>query len=54
MTYQCEQCGSDTETPGLCPVCLEMEARSNITNNPCEDIVPDEIDYQSWDNRWDW
>ena len=32
MTHHCEQCGSDTDTPPLCPVCLEMEARANVSS----------------------
>ena len=31
MTHHCEQCGSDTDTPPLCPVCLEMESRANVS-----------------------
>ena len=29
---RCQQCGSDTDTPPLCPVCLEMESRANVSS----------------------
>lgn len=37
MTHHCEQCGSDTDTPPLCPVCLEMETRSNVSSPSVRD-----------------
>ena len=43
MTHKCKKCGSNTESPGLCPVCLEMEARGVNLVEPFTGAEMDEI-----------